>query len=71
MMSPLLKNIFKKSLAFPQKMCYNIRAVSFRWCGSVVEQLIRNQQVEGSIPSTSSKKRVCKSPLFSVNRKSC
>ena len=24
------------------------------WCGSVVEQLIRNQQVVGSIPTTSS-----------------
>lgn len=26
----------------------------FCWCGSVVEQLIRNQQVVGSIPTTSS-----------------
>ena len=27
-----------------------------RWCGSMAEQLIRNEQVDGSIPFTSSKK---------------
>ena len=29
-----------------------------RWCGSMAEQLIRNEQVDGSIPFTSSKKTV-------------
>lgn len=29
--------------------------INLRWCSTVVVQLIRNQQVEGSIPSTSSK----------------
>ena len=33
---------------------------SFRWCGSEVEQLTRNEQAVGSIPTTSSK-----NPLFS------
>ena len=28
------------------------------WCGSMAEQLIRNEQVDGSIPFTSSKKTV-------------
>lgn len=32
----------------------------FRWCGSEVEQLTRNEQAVGSIPTTSSK-----NPLFS------
>ena len=28
-----------------------------RWCGSMAEQLIRNEQVVGSIPTTSSKQK--------------
>ena len=38
-------------------MCYNIKcsdANIVRWCGSMAEQLICNQQVVGSTPITSS-----------------
>ena len=38
-----------------------------RWCGSMAEQLIRNEQVDGSIPFTSSKKiRTRNVRIFSV-----
>lgn len=36
----------------------------FRWCGSEVEQLTRNEQAVGSIPTTSSK-----NPLFFRKRR--
>ena len=38
-------------------MCDRIRCVAgqLRWCGSMAEQLICNQQVDGSTPFTSSK----------------
>ena len=35
-------------------LCCLIRADNARWCGSMAEQLICNQQVGGSSPSTSS-----------------
>ena len=37
-----------------QLKIYNYK---IRWCGSMVEQLIRNEQVGGSIPFISSKNR--------------
>ena len=37
-------------------MCYNNSCRLTRWCGSMAEQLICNQQVVGSTPITSSKK---------------
>ncbi|GEM_PF-6568235 len=38
------------NMVAPQK-----RSNLIRWCGSMAEQLIRNEQVVGSIPTTSSK----------------
>ncbi len=39
-------------------MCYNAKALNEKrircWCGSMAEQLICNQQVDGSTPFTSS-----------------
>ena len=47
---------FQKGLAKAKKMCYNI-GCKFCWCSTGVVQLIRNQQVESSNLSTSSKTR--------------
>ena len=44
---------FKKSIDKHNLFCYNIDC-SARWCGSMAEQLICNQQVDGSTPFTSS-----------------
>ena len=44
------RQLFKKSNQLYMRIC---------WCGSTVEQLICNQQVGGSIPSTSSKYQFC------------
>ena len=44
---------FKKSIDKTKLFCYNIDC-SARWCGSMAEQLICNQQVDGSTPFTSS-----------------
>ena len=44
---------FKKSIDKIKLFCYNIDC-SARWCGSMAEQLICNQQVDGSTPFTSS-----------------
>ena len=43
----------KKGIDKRESFCYNI-ACSARWCGSMAEQLICNQQVDGSTPFTSS-----------------
>ena len=43
----------KKGIDKRKSICYNI-ACSARWCGSMAEQLICNQQVDGSTPFTSS-----------------
>lgn len=34
---------------------HKLTKLNIRWCGSMAEQLIRNEQVAGSIPVTSSK----------------
>ena len=36
---------------------YLAEKIHIRWCGSMAEQLIRNEQVAGSIPVTSSRKK--------------
>jgi hypothetical protein len=41
-----------------------ILTVAICWCGSMAEQLIRNEQVDGSIPFTSSKGRGYLIPAF-------
>ena len=43
----------KKPLDKQNSFCYNIKRHG-RWCGSMAEQLICNQQVDGSTPFTSS-----------------
>ena len=47
-----LKN-YKKGIDISFSLCYNINRHG-RWCGSMAEQLICNQQVVGSTPITSS-----------------
>ena len=44
---------FKNPLDKQKAFCYNINRYE-RWCGSMAEQLICNQQVVGSNPITSS-----------------
>ena len=48
-----LKN-YKKGIDISFSLCYNINRHG-RWCGSMAEQLICNQQVVGSTPITSSR----------------
>ena len=62
--SKFLKIIFKKRLT-KRYICgiiYNVpmkkNRGTTRWCGSMAEQLICNQQVDGSTPFTSSKQRL-------------
>ena len=47
------KKYFLKPIDKVATFCYNIKC-SIRWCGSMAEQLICNQQVVGSTPITSS-----------------
>ena len=47
------KKYFLKPIDKAATFCYNIKC-SIRWCGSMAEQLICNQQVVGSTPITSS-----------------
>ena len=49
---------------------YLMLSIKLCYCGSMAEQLIRNEQVGGSIPFTSSKnkKTIRKSCLFAYNR---
>ena len=52
------KSFFQKTLDKPLSLWYNTAvpiANLVRWCGSMAEQLICNQQVDGSTPFTSSK----------------
>ncbi len=49
--SKKVENIFQKGIDKGNSFCYNNNV---RWCGSMAEQLICNQQVVGSTPITSS-----------------
>ena len=49
----LFSKKYKKGIDKSKMFCYNSDC-SARWCGSMAEQLICNQQVDGSTPFTSS-----------------
>ena len=58
------EKIFAKDIDKSDLRCYNSQ-VNFAGMAQLVEQLIRNQQVAGSSPATSSKKSTCiKQVLF-------
>ena len=58
--APALKILRSEKTAHPLFSYYLLwsvrRLLTFRWCGSMAEQLICNQQVVGSTPTTSSKR---------------